>query len=70
MARCGPFVREGKPFVFKEGDGWSCSVGSVCQKCGDVGLDRLADEASWDEAISAATAAEEISTPPGSATPQ
>lgn len=45
----------GKPYVFKDVEGWTCHIYTHCRTCRDVGIDVLAEEVEFAEAIVAAT---------------
>ncbi len=46
-----------KPKVWKDDFGWNCDQTTECLKCGDINFDRLVEDATWDEAVAAASKA-------------
>lgn len=54
-----------KPMVWKDADnGWVCDQATICRKCKAVGFDRLAEDATWGDAMAAVVDARPVTHEP------
>lgn len=68
MSRC-KVVGIDRPQVWKDDHGWNCTQSTECLTCHMVNSDRLAEDATWDEAMRSSIEARPVANEPTRSTP-